>query len=162
MSDTKQLVAEGTHTGVAVRHNVQWGKTPAGNEQVVVPIKIKEGEYAGRTLTWFGFFTEKTWARTMDALRYMGWRSDDISDLGALDKEVEIVVTHETYEGETRARIQWVNEIGGGRIKLHSPMDAKELRMFAASMRSKAQGKMAKAQGSDQPPHAADDDDLPF
>ncbi len=32
------------------------------------------------------------------------------------DKEMEIVVENEEYEGKTRAKIKWVNELGGGQL----------------------------------------------
>jgi hypothetical protein len=134
------LIPEGTYTACAVAADVQWGHTSGGKEQIVVPFRILDGEARGRVITWFGFFTDKTWERTMQSLRYAGWTGDDVANLGDLPNQVEIVIGHEEYDGKTRAKIQWVNQIGGGKIQLNNPMADGALRKFAAAMRSRAKG----------------------
>jgi hypothetical protein len=132
------LLPEASYTAVAVAANVQWGETNNGNTQVVIPLRIVDGPHAGTVRTWFGFFTPKTEDRTMEALRYMGWVGDDLMNLGPLDQLVEIVIGHETYNGNTTDKVQWVNQIGGGKIKLNKPMDDSAIRLFAAGMKNKA------------------------
>lgn len=143
---SRELLPEGPYTAVAVRHNVQWGKTNGGGEQIVVPLRIVEGPHANKVRTYFGYFTEKTRDRTMESLRYMGWTGDDLLNLGPLDQLVEIVVEHDEYKGDVRDRIAWINARGGGKIKLNNPMGESELRIFAQSMRQRA-AQIAEVQG---------------
>lgn len=144
-------------------------KTP----QVVVTFEITTAEYAGTTIDWFGFLTDKTTERTIESLRYAGWKGSDLADLSDLGKTdtpvVEIVIEHEEYEGKSRPKVQWVNRVGRGGKALPAA-DAKKL---AAKMRKaiavvdqklkgegfssgtrRAPGPDLKATGSD--------DDIPF
>lgn len=134
------MIDPGTYKAVAIAEDVQFGKAKSGTKQVAIPFRVTEGDFAGHVITYFGFFTDKTWKRTLEALRYCGWKGDDLSELGPLDQEVEIVVEHEEYDGKTRAKVAWVNRIGSGRVQLQDPMGDDELRQFAAQMRTRAQG----------------------
>lgn len=85
----------GTYKAVAVPVDVdgmstyaQFGMTKGGNgkaptKQVAVQFELLEGPAAGARLTWFGYFTEKTWQRTVEALRYCGFKGDDLMDASA-------------------------------------------------------------------------------
>jgi hypothetical protein len=132
------MIEEGTYTA----HAVQWDWGFAGTDkkrQIAVQFEILEGPYAGYTITWFGFFTEKTMQRTIESLRYCGWQDDDIIKMEGMGTlQVQIVVGHEEWEGKPRAKVRWVNRLGGGTIKLESPMDMAQKRLFAAEMRMHA------------------------
>ena len=167
------MIPEGTYSAVVIEDDVQWGYTQKGNEQIAVGVRITRGPHEGRQLAWRGYFTEKTEERTLQSLRYMGWQGNNVTELGPLTNEFSIVVKHEEYDGKTFARIAWINSAGGGRIKLQQPMDAKQLRQFAATMKAKAAAidevdGAPPAETSDEPPPAedgdpgADDDDVPF
>jgi Fe-S cluster assembly iron-binding protein IscA len=119
------MIRPGNH--VAAARSWQFGKTAKGGEQIAVLFEILEGPDAGNSVTWFGYFTEKTVDRTIEALRYCGMEGDDLSAIRELPNKVQIVVEHETYEGKTRAKVAWVNQLGGGAIKLNNPMDDREL-----------------------------------
>lgn len=134
------MLPAGTYPATAIAADAQFGRTRKGHAQIALPFRIDEGEHAGQAITWFGFFTDKTRERTMESLRYCGWRGDDLSDLGPLDQQVEIVIEHEEYDGKVRAKVQWVNRIGSGRVQLQDQMNESELRQFAAQMRSIARG----------------------
>ncbi len=132
------MIPNGNYTAKAMQWDL--GSTKDGKEQIAVQFEITEGEFAGHCLTWYGYFTEKTTARTLESLRYCGWSNDDISQMeGMGDYLVQIVVEAEMYEGKMRDRIRWVNRLGGGGpIKLEKPMDMGQKRMFAAKMRMHA------------------------
>lgn len=169
------MIEPGTYVAEPIGH--QWGLTKGGKEQVVVEFRITEGDATGNVIAWFGYFTEKTWSRTMEALRYCGWKGDDISNLDGLDQPVEIVVEHEEDdEGKLRAKVRWVNRVGAGRVTLKTPMDSNAVRRFAAEMKSRARsvaevtpGASGQARQTSTPssrteerPPPPTDDDLPF
>lgn len=136
----------------AAPREAQFGYTKDSKPSVAVTFEVADGEMAGQEITWFGYFTEKTTARTMESLRHCGWVGDDISNLGTLDQLVEIIVDHEQYNGEWQAKVKWVNQPGGGRFKMAQPMDANALKQFAAEMRGAAR---ASADGSPKRPAAS-------
>lgn len=110
------MLPEGTFHAVArsaVLSESSKNKTP----QVVVTFEITTAEHAGTKIDWFGFLTDKTTERTIESLRYAGWKGADLSDLSDLERDdtpvVALVVEHEEYEGKTRAKVQWVNREGG-------------------------------------------------
>ena len=122
----------------------QWelGLTKGDNDQICVQFEIVEGDHAGRTLNWFGYFSDKTMKRTLEALRYCGWMGDDIDRLDGMGElTVEIVVemkeqTEGKHAGKVFPEVRWVNQLGsGGPIKLEKPMDVGQRKMFAAKMR---------------------------
>ena len=107
------MISKGTHPAVAT--DIQWGTAGQDNKkQIAVTFRILEGEDQGLNITWFGYFTAKTYERTCEALRYCGWRGNQLDDLGTLDQKVQIVVEHEEYEGKNRAKVAWVNAFGSG------------------------------------------------
>lgn len=125
------LLPASTYTAQAVDGYLS--HTKDGKEQIMVKFAIVGGQHDGQTVNWTGFFTDKTFDRTIQSLRYCGWRGDDISDLTGIDgQEVEIVVEHNTYDGKTFARVAWVNQIGG---KARMPVD--QAREFAESIKAR-------------------------
>jgi hypothetical protein len=89
-----------------------------GTDQVAVEFEIVDGEEKGRRITWYGYFTEKTEERTVEALRIMGWTGGDIAQLNGLDaNEVELVIEIDEYDGKERSKVQWVNRVGGLALK---------------------------------------------
>jgi hypothetical protein len=141
-------VQPGYYNAVAVPVDVektkvwaQFGTSKKGTRQVVLHFEIIDGPEAGRRLPWIGFFTNDSWQRTMESLRFAGWSGDDLSALPSmpLDQVVSITVESDEYDGKTRSRITWVNQPGaGGVLKLAEPMSPDVLRQFAAQMKSKA------------------------
>jgi hypothetical protein len=159
-------------------------------KQCLVYFRILAGEYAGQVLPWFGFFTEKTWKRTVESLKYAGFKGDDLfsAEDQELDQKVEIEVEHNENPktGDVYARVGWVNRIGAGAIKLANPMSRDVLRQFSAQMKSRlgavsdsageavdrsapvtpANGNPAEtappAAFGEDPPPAGEMDDIPF
>lgn len=155
-----------------------YGRTSQGHTQIAVAFAILDGEHAGRTLTWFGHFTEKTVDRTLDSLRHCGWDGDDPSDLTGLDRnEVQLVIDDEEYNGQTRTKIQFVNRLGG--LALKDQLSPDEVRAFAARLRGRAVAHKQKYGGQPAAPKTSSragypgdndsgdngwpgDDDIPF
>lgn len=142
--------------------SAQLGTTNDGKEQVAVDLVFTDGEFAGRHITWFGYFSEKTIDRTFESLRYLGWEGDDLADLRGVDRnDVSIVLEEEVYEGKSRIKVRWINR--GGGLALKQPMTADQARVFAARMKARAAAHRA-AMGvpprNDAP--MPKDDDIPF
>jgi hypothetical protein len=154
----------------------EWGlgESGTGKPQVAVSFLVLTEGATHAQLTWYGYFTDETFDRTVESLRHCGWQGDDLSDLSGLDaNEVDLVVEDETYNGETRTRVQWVNKAGG--LALRAPMAADRAKAFAASMRDRVRALGAgsrpppKSNGSNAPPPSnrpepppLTDNDIPF
>ncbi len=111
------------------------------NAQVVVSFRFLEGPNLGVVGTWYGSFSGKAEARTLESLRFCGWAGDDLSNLVGIDaNEVLLVVGEDTFNGKTSTRIEWVNEVGAVRMKAAmTPEQAKEFakRMMGQVLASK-------------------------
>ena len=144
----------GTFTARAVEGAL--GETSNGSPQIAVELQVLDDGYTGETITWFGYFTEKTTARTMESLRILGWKTDDLSNLdGITENEVKIVVVEDEYDGKTRLKVNWINRPGG--LALKSPMTPDKARGFAAQMKGAAvlsRGSAPKPAGRPAPPGA--------
>jgi hypothetical protein len=103
----------------------------------LVTFEILDGTCVGRKVPWWGFFTAKTYERTVESLRACGFRGDDLAALmeQKIDNEVEIVVEHTEWNGTKSARVRWVNATGG--TKLANQMSVDDLRAFAAIIKAK-------------------------
>lgn len=153
-----ELIPEGRYIAVATRvadedgndDIARWGTAGERNtRQVLIYFEIIEGDHAGEIYPWFGYFSKAAGKRTAQSLRYMGFKGDDLEAINDqdLNQKVQIVIGHNTYTkideetGEeksiTRARVDWVNRLGSGAIKLNNPMPQDELRKFAAMMKSR-------------------------
>jgi hypothetical protein len=206
MSDN--LISEGRYPAVAVRvpddegneDLVRWGTAGEKNTtQVLIYFELLEGEHAGEVYPWFGYFSKASYERTVESLRFCGFKGNDLNKLNEqeLRQKVQVQIGHNTYTkrndetGEekevTFARVDWVNRIGSGAIKLNNPMSKDEQRKFAAMMTkhiasipevdgetvSKSNGKGVGFKGSDpakgsggdvdqDPGPASEFDDIPF
>jgi hypothetical protein len=132
------MIAEGTYRGKPVQAAL--GLTGNGKEQIGVLFEFIDPP--GQRLTWYGFFTEDTYARTIEALRFCGWQGQDLSDFvdgkplpAGFDQEVELVVEHQEYQGKVSARVAWVNS--GGGLALKTALTDDQARAFAARMKGK-------------------------
>ncbi len=153
------------------------GRAGTGKEQVAVQFQLMDADgVSGPTITWYGYFTDSTYERTVESLRHCGWAGDDLSDLSGIDtNEVSLVIENEEYEGKATPKVKWVNAPGGG-LALKEQLSADEARSFAAQMKGRIlamkQGQPKKpAPGSarsrsggvlspEPPPYA--DSDIPF
>lgn len=107
--------------------------TKAGDPQIIVTFVIVGGPHDREQVTWAGFFSDRTFDRTIQSLRYCGWTGDDISDLTGIDtNDVDIVVEHNEYNGRITPRVSWVNQPGGG-----AGMSPAQAKAFGESIKSR-------------------------
>jgi len=161
-----------------------------GNMQIAVPMTVTQGDHAGETITWISTFHDTVDKKGMngedriiESLQFMGWKGDDLAELAdvtdeqaqaLMPEEVDIVCDVDTYEGNTRLKVKWVNRAGGGRFAFKEPLSGNNLKQFAAQMRGKIRGAQGStransrpANGGTQPTHpnapgSRRDDDIPF
>lgn len=140
----------------------QFGESKNGTKQILMQFKILDGDYAGRVVPWFGYFTTKTVDTTLKAMRNCGMKGEDLFSLwGANAQELNQVVQIETElnenpeNGKVHARVRWVNSVGGGGVKLKKPMTEADMRKFAAQMKGHLK-KVAEVEGE-----TADAADIP-
>lgn len=158
------MIAKGKHK--ATKAGGDFGFTSGGGEQVGISFQLTE---TGDSITWYGYFTEKTRDSTCKTLANLGVKPD-LSNVGeSNDIEVTLVVEHEeNNEGQMVAKVRWVN-IGDG-VAMSKRMDQGQRAAFA----SRIGGLIAKAasgqppvngvrapQGNGRRPDVADDD-IPF
>jgi hypothetical protein len=119
------------------------GMSKNGKEQIALMFEVTSGEYAGQSITWFGYFTETAVDRTLDSLRHCGWASDNLTELDSLSaNEVELVLDSEEFEGKERLKVKWVNR--ASRLALKEQMSPQAAAAFAAKLRGKAVAHKAK------------------
>lgn len=172
-------IQPGTYTARATSAVLAF--TNNGSEQVAVAFVLLDSESKPTNVhvTWYGYFTDKTTARTIESLRHCGWQGDDFSDLSTVGtQDVEIVVDDERddRDGTMRTRVRWVNSLGSSGPAVKNVMDEASRKAFAARMRgvvvaanggnvSKPVPPKAPSRQPQQPASpAADyaDDDIPF
>jgi hypothetical protein len=128
------MLPAGTYRAQALDGHL--GYTSKGKEQIVVKFVIVDGPQKDQALTWFGFFSDACFDRTIQSLRYCGWQGDDVSDLSGIDRHaVDLVVEHDEYQGKVTPKVRWINQIGGG-----LGMSAAQAEEFARSIKSRIAG----------------------
>lgn len=128
------MITSGRHAARAI--DVGLATADTGSEQIAVLFEVTEGECQGEQITWYGYFTEKTTKRTIESLRHCGWQGNDLAALTAEDmpNEVTLVCEDDTYNGETRVKVKWVNRLGSG-LAVKARMDSSAAASFAARMK---------------------------
>jgi len=134
------MITPGTHRARALSAGL--GYSSNGKEQVGVDFQILEGEHEGEHITWWGYFTEATVDKTVEALRTCGWEGDDLCDLTGIEKNhVDLVVQAKEFTnpktGEVRdgVEVRWINRAGG--MQMRDKMDQGQAAAFAAKMRGR-------------------------
>ena len=132
------MIPAGKYIGTPV--SAALGTTSSGKEQIAVQFEFLEP--VGERMTWYGFFTDAAFDRTIESLRAMGWTGSALDEFAGeklpagVDHQVELVVQHEEYQGKTQARLSFVNSIGAG-LALKSAMTHDQARAFAAKMKGR-------------------------
>lgn len=131
------------------------GRAGTGSEQIGILFALTELAHAGRTIMWWGHFTEDTLEHTLKALRACGWQGDDLTKLDALGvNEVSLVIEQETdRDGVLRDRVRWVNR--PAMLVIKDRLTVAEQVAFAKGIKAKIAGVRAERV-------AAGDDDIPF
>ena len=134
------MIQPGTHRARALSGGL--GYTSGGKEQVGIDFQILEGEHQGEHITWWGYFTDATTDKTIEALRICGWEGDDLCDLsGIQNNDVDLVVQAKEFTnartGEVRegVEVRWVNKPSG--LQMRDKMDAAAAKDFAQKMRGR-------------------------
>lgn len=159
------------------------GMTSTNKEQIGVMFELVDDQ--GQRITWYGYFTDATFERTIESLRRLGWNGNDLADFhrglpADVDNEVDIVVEEETdNNGEPRPKVRWINSAGGG-VAVKTVLDDQQVRAFSARMKARVAGLQAAggatpartpkpaavgaaARGPERTIDPAfDDDDIPF
>lgn len=127
----------GTYRAVAREWDFGFVNNDPDRPQVGVLFELLDGDFQGRTVQWYGFFTPKTEERTLESLRHCGWSSADIIALDGMGStEVSLVIAAEEYDGKWSNKVQWVNK--PARVYMKNAMDANAKQAFAARMRGLA------------------------
>ena len=132
------LIPEGRYNARAREWGL--GKTQTGKVQFAVEFEILDGVYAGQRRTWYGLFVKgekdgkpyDLGKRTLESLRYCGWTGDNIAEVRELPNTVGITIQHDTYQGQTRDRVGFVNRLGG--LALKNELGTSEAAAFAAKV----------------------------
>ncbi len=154
------MIAAGRYQARAIEAAL--GESGNHNPQVAVHFKL---EGVDETITWYGSFSENLGSgkktpleRTIESLRLCGWVGDDLSNLqGVTDNDVSLTIEHDSYDGNVRAKVKWINPPGG--LALKAPLSADRAKAFAASMRGKV---IAASKDIVVPKKDSNDDDLVF
>lgn len=158
-----------------------FGFTKHGTEQVAVLFETLNGEQ----ITWWGYFSEKATPHTLTALKRCGWDGADLAELTGLgEKEVELDVQWDEYQGQQNLRVKWINSANAPMLR--DQMSPEQRAAFAARMKGQVmahakaeqakqvapaappapQGKPAAAQGPRGRPaptaETPEDDKIPF
>jgi hypothetical protein len=132
------------------------GYTSNGNEQVAMTVDLLD---IGKTMTWYGYFTGKTTDRTLESLMIAGWDGESLVSFEGLGTEEFVAVVEEdTYNGETKTRISWINRARSGGPKLNNPMSDVQLQDFAQRMKGRALALKSKV----DKPKDVNPEDIPF
>lgn len=144
------MIAEGRYRARAVEGAL--GKAKTGTEQIEVRYQFLDSP---QSLTWRGFFTDATEERTMQALKISGW--DWVTLTFPEDApEVSVVVEHEEgQDGNTYAKIRWVNEPRV--LKPKQPLNTDEVE----ALRNRLFGGVPSA-AVEFDPNSREDEALPF
>ena len=101
-----------------------------GTPCIALPLEVVEpGDQQGKRITWKGWLTAGAFDYTIKALsKAFSWDGDleairDNPEFFARS-ECQIVTESETYNGETRVKVKWLNSLSGGGSK---PLDTQKL-----------------------------------
>jgi hypothetical protein len=159
-----KISKDGCYRAKVVSKDFNEAKT--GTIQLVIGFEVtQEGDQKGNTITGFFPCTENSMSYTVEKMRALGWKGVDLDDLSTLGtEEADIVVKSESYNGESRLKVAFVNKPGAVIVP---PLDSDRRKAFAARMRSIVVGTdPSQAAAKAAPPEAktptVSDEDLPF
>lgn len=122
------MIKAGTYIATLTNYGIKINNS--GKPQIACAFQIIDNDEVFN-LTWYGSFNEgKAQEMTIKTLMsvfelmcepseiesYLDRIASQGVESGLLnqDKEYQLVVEHDTYEGKTRAKIKWVNNVGSG------------------------------------------------
>lgn len=127
-------IAAGTYRGKGIKGSEQYGQTSNHNDQIVLDLDLLD---IGEKVSTFLVFTDAAAPYSIDRLRALGWKGNDLSALDGIDEnEVNVQVKYEMFEGQEKMKVQILT--GGGAVKLKDQLDDKGKKAFAAKYRDLA------------------------
>jgi len=154
------LIQVGKHKARAMKDSYEAGIDDSGKDYAYLGFEITDGPDKGRAIGRYFYLTEAATPYSIESLRCTGatFPGGDITDPDGIgDVECQIVIEHDEYQGKTRAKIKYVNKLGGGGIKPEHKLDDSTKRSFRD--RFKAQ---LLATGSKPKSNAIDEEDIPI
>jgi len=118
----------------------EFGQSDRGTDYLWINFEITRGELEHEKIGAYLYFSDAAASRSIEALRYCGctFPGDDMTDLVELNaNEVELIVEHDTYNGETKAKVKWINSFGGRGVKEEQKMTPSAKASFKSRMRGK-------------------------
>lgn len=143
--DIKEL--EGKYIGKVIDGGL--AKASTGNEQAALLCELGgDGPEKGTTLTFYGYFTEKTADSTIEALRNAGWQGSDLEEVNRWKEvvpnppDVQFVIRQKptldqdgNETDDTRPEVRFINRVAGLGVK--ERLSADESKSFAQKMKGK-------------------------
>ena len=126
------MIEAGKHRARAL--HAELGLTKNGFEQIGIEFELLD--LPGQRISYYGVFTGGAQEWTIKAMRTAGFRGTDITDMSSLTgetPEVLLVVEHEKYERRVRAKVKFVNTMGG--VSMKDPLSGDRAKAFAAKMK---------------------------
>lgn len=124
----------------------QYGERDNGNLELILEMGINDVGVRSIAL----YINDKTLEFTVERLRALGWKGDDISNLDGIgDNEVDVEVSVEEYQGKQRNKYNIMT--GAGRFSVQKPVDPKMFNAKFAALRG-AMGSGGSAGGGAPPP----------
>jgi hypothetical protein len=114
---------------------VQLGKAKSGNEQIGVEFELLD--FNGKRMGWYGSFSEAAFEITMKGLATAGFHGADVSDTTWVEHapEVILVIVNEEWEGKVRAKVKFINSLGG--VNMKDAITGSDAKTFAARMKGR-------------------------
>lgn len=117
--------APGVYQAQVIRPVSGWfDESSKGTPYIKVPVKVTEGEQAGKFACWQGYLSHaarESTTRTLEGVFGTDWSWTDPNFAG---KNVEIVVEEEEYKGKVSCKVRYLNS--PGRSIQSAPAKSKE------------------------------------
>lgn len=124
----------------------QYGERENGNLELILEMSIADVGVRSIAL----YINDKTLEFTVERLRALGWKGEDISNLDGIgDNEVDVEVSVEEYQGKQRNKYNIMT--GAGRFSVQKPVDPKMFNAKFAALRG-AMGSGGQPGGGAPPP----------
>lgn len=146
-----------------VKHKFGLTKTKA--EQIGVLVQILEGPGTGRTIVWYGSWTEASLPMTVEALQALGWAGKSMSTIAEDIKPGAEAMGNFGYEpnleGEMRLRLKFINPMRA--IRFAGELEGKGRQELANRVHKMIdQGLHLRKEKGAVVNRGNDDDDIPF
>jgi hypothetical protein len=92
------------------------GESSNGNPQMAVEFEVTDANGAVDKITWWGHFTAAAAPFTKEKMQTCDpkWDARDVDTFAPEGNTVSINVKEETYNGETKLKVAFIDPIGGG------------------------------------------------